>query len=70
MGIESDVLYPLDEQRFLGAAMPRATFRAIRSPEGHDGFLLEDEQIGGQILDFFAKPLGETSMRTGWAFGI
>ena len=70
VGLDSDLLYPLDEQRFLASAIPRGCFRVICSPEGHDGFLLEVEQIGCEIQDFLACPLGETSMRTGWAFGI
>eukprot|EP01041_Mallomonas_annulata_P009156 gene9156-18971_t len=46
MGIESDMLYPLCEQQDLAARMPGCTFRVVTSQEGHDGFILEQEQLG------------------------
>ncbi|HRN72064.1 MAG TPA: homoserine O-acetyltransferase [Ginsengibacter sp.] len=49
MGIETDVLFPVSEQQFLAAHIPGADFHLIKSFYGHDGFLLEYEQIGGVI---------------------
>ena len=45
MGINSDILCPLDEQRFMEQHMPNATLVAIDSLYGHDGFIIESEQI-------------------------
>ena len=45
MGINSDILCPLDEQRFMEAHMPNATLVAIDSLYGHDGFIIETKQI-------------------------
>ncbi|MCO6497818.1 MAG: homoserine O-acetyltransferase [Chitinophagaceae bacterium] len=45
MGIETDVLFPVSEQKFLAEHIPGASFHLIKSFYGHDGFLLEDEQI-------------------------
>jgi homoserine O-acetyltransferase/O-succinyltransferase len=54
IGITTDILFPLNEQQFLADHIPGAKFKAIHSPYGHDGFLLEFEKIGQllrQLLD-------------------
>jgi homoserine O-acetyltransferase/O-succinyltransferase len=54
IGITTDILFPLNEQQFLADYIPGAKFKAIHSPYGHDGFLLEYEKIGHllhQLLD-------------------
>ncbi len=45
IGIESDILFPLSEQQYLAAHIAGATYIPIYSTYGHDGFLLEFEQI-------------------------
>ena len=55
MGVDSDVLYPMHEQEELASMIKQAAFVRIHSLEGHDGFLLEQEQIGAQIIQFLAK---------------
>jgi len=52
MGIDSDVLYPLSEQHDLSSALPKGQLRVIHSLDGHDGFLLEQEQVGSNIVEF------------------
>ena len=52
IGIESDILFPTDEQRFLAAHIPGAQLCTINSTFGHDGFLLEYEQIEKQLIAF------------------
>ncbi len=52
IGISNDILFPLSEQEFLAAHIPHAEFRAIHSLYGHDGFLLEYEQIEDIITGF------------------
>jgi len=49
IGIESDILFPLPEQQLLASSIPGARFRIIASLYGHDGFLLEFEQIEKQV---------------------
>lgn len=50
-GVDSDRLYPLEEQHqiahLLGMRGQRA--KIIRSPSGHDGFLIERDQVGAMI---------------------
>ncbi|VEU36873.1 unnamed protein product [Pseudo-nitzschia multistriata] len=55
LGIDSDVLYPLSEQEELVQNMPNSKLEIIHSDEGHDGFLLEQEQVNRCIIDFLAK---------------
>ena len=57
LGIESDGLFTFAEQQELAAAIPNSTLRTIDSPEGHDAFLLQFEQVNRHILDFFRKVL-------------
>ncbi|MEU0989488.1 homoserine O-acetyltransferase [Streptomyces sp. NPDC005953] len=54
-GVDSDRLYPLAQQHHLAAHIPGADrVRTITSPCGHDGFLMEVEQVAalvGELLD-------------------
>lgn len=52
IGISSDILCPIAEQKILAKDIPNARFVEIDSPYGHDGFLIEGEQIGKCISEF------------------
>jgi len=52
LGINSDILYPLCEQEQLAHLLPNAELKIIVSDAGHDGFLLEQKQVGGFITQF------------------
>jgi homoserine O-acetyltransferase len=52
VGIDSDMLYPLEDQRRLADLLPNATFHTVTSDHGHDGFLLEQGQIAPLLLAF------------------
>ena len=54
VGITSDVLYPLAMQQELAQGIPRAALRIVTSGEGHDGFLLEVDQVGAHIREGLA----------------
>lgn len=45
LGIRSDVLYPINEQEELHQYLGNSDFQAIESDEGHDGFLLAQEEV-------------------------
>ena len=45
IGIKSDLLCPLPEQKFMEAHMPNANLVAIDSVYGHDGFIIETAAI-------------------------
>ena len=55
LGIETDILFPLAEQSFLADHIPGATMMTIQSTFGHDGFLLEFEQIKNAINLFLTN---------------
>jgi homoserine O-acetyltransferase len=51
-GVDSDRLFPLAQQRELAAAIPGADrLRVVASPYGHDGFLVESEQVGALVRE-------------------
>lgn len=52
VSIDSDMLYPPAEQRELADAIPHAVLRTLRSPHGHDAFLIEAESVNSAVLDF------------------
>ena len=55
IGITTDLLFPLPEQQLIAENIKGAEYKAIQSLYGHDGFLLEFEQIENLINDFLAK---------------
>ncbi|PPK93419.1 homoserine O-acetyltransferase [Kineococcus xinjiangensis] len=63
-GVDSDRLYPIAEQRFIAEAAAGTVggLRVIRSPFGHDGFLLEADQLVPLVLE--ALELGERAGRS------
>jgi homoserine O-acetyltransferase len=55
IGVETDVLYPVQEQKFIADHIPGASYVSIDSLYGHDGFLLEYEKIEKLIGDFINR---------------
>jgi homoserine O-acetyltransferase/O-succinyltransferase len=55
IGIDSDILFVLDEQKYLAATIPGAEFEIIQSIYGHDGFLVEFEHLKKIIKQYFKK---------------
>jgi homoserine O-acetyltransferase/O-succinyltransferase len=53
IGIDSDVLFPLNEQQYLAEQIPGAKLEVISSLYGHDGFLVEFEHMKKIIKHFF-----------------
>ncbi len=49
IGISSDILCPVEEQRHLQQQMPNATLVEIDSAYGHDGFLVEAKEISEHL---------------------
>ena len=45
IGINSDILCPVEEQMFIAENMPNASYFEISSAYGHDGFLVETKKI-------------------------
>lgn len=57
IGIESDGLFTFAEQQEIADGIPNSRLKTIDSPEGHDAFLLQFEQVNRHILEFFREVL-------------
>lgn len=58
VGIDSDLLFPVAEQKFIGRHIPGARVAVITSLYGHDGFLVEYDQLKKEIDKFYAETKG------------
>ena len=61
IGISSDLLFPLGEQRFLANHIPVASYVAIDSFYGHDGFLIEAEKLTRELKKFYGIKEGKAT---------
>jgi homoserine O-acetyltransferase len=52
IGISTDVLFPINEQKLLAKYIPNAAYHEIDSVYGHDGFLIENEKITTRLSKF------------------
>ncbi|KAL8684839.1 MAG: hypothetical protein Q9218_008112, partial [Villophora microphyllina] len=66
LGIESDGLFTYAEQQEIAAGIPNSRLRNIDSPEGHDAFLLQFEQVNAYILEFFREVMPELMAAPGF----
>jgi homoserine O-acetyltransferase len=55
IGISSDILCPLEEQRLLHNYLPNSTLIEIDSAYGHDGFMVEAEKISGILSEWMDR---------------
>lgn len=53
VGVESDLLFPVAEQKLIAQNIPGAQYAEINSLYGHDGFLLEQKQLTKVIQSFY-----------------
>jgi homoserine O-acetyltransferase len=59
VGIKSDILYPVNEQKFVAENVPDGSYTEIDSFFGHDGFLIEAGQVSAVIKKFWEKTSGK-----------
>ncbi len=52
IGINSDILYPVEEQKEIASKITGAEYDEIDSIHGHDAFLIEFEQLDKMIREF------------------
>lgn len=61
IGVQTDLLFPLQQQIELAQYLPKAKFIALHSGDGHDGFLLEFDKLNRIISEHLQK-------RCAWAY--
>lgn len=57
VGIDSDLLFPIQEQELLAKHIPHASFETLSSLYGHDGFLVEYDQLKTVINNYLRKDI-------------
>jgi len=55
MGIKSDLLCPVAEQKYIADNLPNATYIEIDSSYGHDGFLIEYQKISHYLSKWLSE---------------
>lgn len=53
IGITSDILFPVEEQKYVAENIPNAQYVEIDSFYGHDGFLIESELVTEAVRKFW-----------------
>ncbi|WP_257656757.1 homoserine O-acetyltransferase family protein [Parapedobacter lycopersici] len=59
IGISTDLLFPVQEQKLIASHIPGAVYTEISSIYGHDGFLVETGRITEEISAFLRHTTGE-----------
>ena len=57
IGIDTDILFPPHEQKFIADHIPNASFEILHSTKGHDAFLLEGNKISALIQQHFLNQI-------------
>lgn len=52
IGLTTDIIFTPPEMRLLASRIPKASYREISSPFGHDGFLVEHSQLNDILTPF------------------
>ncbi len=61
--IDTDVLYPPEEQRVMARHMPAARLARLDSPHGHDGFLIQVDELSAMVAEFRDRVEGRSVSR-------
>ena len=55
IGLTTDIVFPPQDMQALAQMIPGATYAEIQSPFGHDGFLVEHDQLNALMTPFMAR---------------
>lgn len=70
IGIDSDLLIPLDAVAECASLIPGTQFEIISSPHGHDGFLTETEAIGAILERGWGRAANRDGLQSSGMDGI
>ena len=59
IGINSDILYPIEEQKFISSNIHNGRYAEIKSKHGHDAFLIEFDQLRDIFFQFISNELND-----------
>ena len=62
VGLTTDIVFPPEDMRRLAGQLPNGTYAEISSPYGHDGFLIESDQLNALFVPFIESDLRKTSL--------
>ena len=65
VGVQSDLLFPVEEQKFLARHIPDASLEIIQSIYGHDAFLIEYDQLTKYLGNFLREGIKKRSYLNG-----
>ncbi len=68
VGFDTDVLYPVEEQRELAEHIPNAQLNVMTCPHGHDSFLIEFERLDAIIRPWMELHVERYSPATAGAY--
>jgi homoserine O-acetyltransferase len=63
IGVQTDLLFPLQQQIQLAQCLPDATYVALQSTDGHDGFLLDFDTLNDVITEHLQR-------RCAWVYEV
>jgi homoserine O-acetyltransferase len=71
-GIDSDRLYPIEQQRLIADLVPGCVdgLRTVPSPYGHDGFLVERDQVFALVAETLGLSMAWAGRDDGRRWGL
>jgi homoserine O-acetyltransferase len=63
VSVSTDALYPPAEQRILSEHLANASYEILESAHGHDGFLIEADELGKMIANFRLRNRASSTLR-------
>ncbi|MDE6682808.1 MAG: homoserine O-acetyltransferase [Muribaculaceae bacterium] len=57
VGLTTDIVFPPEDMQHLANQLPRGRYAQISSPFGHDGFLIESDQLNALFVPFIEEEL-------------
>jgi homoserine O-acetyltransferase len=63
ISVDSDILFPVDEQTYIAANIKSASQEIFSSDYGHDGFLVEFEKVNNSIVNWLKEEKSKSNKK-------